>query len=144
MSEIHRADPALRRFTLYAVVIIAAAGAAGFVIFQRWFANVQLLPPDEAWTALLGALAWTSGLMLLLVIGTSLYAWRLGARIKRTSQYPPRGARTLRDTAILEGKNAHSRGNLLQVVGALLLVLAILLLFFCIRLASNLSATPAS
>lgn len=142
MSEIHRADPAMRRLTIYAVVIIAAAGTAGFVIFQRWFGNVQALPPDEAWTALLGVLTWTCAVMLLMVVATSIYAWHLGSKIKQTRQYPPHGARTIRDTPILEGKNAHSRGNLLQTIGAMLLVLAILLLVLCLRLVMF-STSPA-
>lgn len=143
MSEIHRADPALRRVTIYIVVIIAAVGAAGLVILLRWFTDVQTLPPDEAWTALLGALLWMTGVMLLLVMATSIYAWRLGTRIKQVNQYPPQGARTFRDTVILEGAKARSRGNLLRAIGALLLVLAMLLLLLSVRLASMFSANAA-
>src|SRR5687767_68824 len=119
MSQIHRADPALRRLTLYAGVIILSVGTAGLVIFQRWFANVQLLPPEEAWPQLLGALTWIGGVMLVLVLATSVYALRLGGRIKRSGQYPLQGARTIRDTVILDGKHARSRGNLLQAIGAM-------------------------
>jgi hypothetical protein len=139
MSEIHRADPALRRLMLYTFVIIAAAGAAGLVLFQRWFANVQLLPPDEAWPQLIGALAWIGGAMLVIVMATSVYALRLGSKIKRVGQYPLDEARTIRDTVILQGKQARSRGNLLQMVGALLLVLAVLLLALCVRMAGMFS-----
>ena len=138
MSEIHRADPAMRRLTVYAIVIAAAAGAAGFIMFRRWFASVQLLPPDQATAALLGALTWTCGVMLLIVAATSIYAWRMGSRIKQTGQYPPQGARTIRDTAILDGAKARSRGHLLQTVGVMLLILAILLLVLCVLLVRNL------
>jgi hypothetical protein len=143
MSQIHRADPALRKLTLYVGVILLAVLAAGAVIFQRWFANVQLLPPDEAWPQLLGTLTWIGSVMLLLVFAVSVYALRLGAKIKSTGQYPLQGARTIRDTEILEGKHARSRGTLLQAIGALLLVLAILLLVLCIRLAGMLSSVTA-
>src|SRR5688572_12428693 len=136
MSEIHRADPAIRRLMLYVVVITAAMGVAGVVVFQRWFANVQLLPPDEAWPELIGALTWIGGVMLVLVLATSIYALVLGSKIKRVGQYPLSEARTVRDTVILQGKQARSRGNLLQMVGALLLVLAVLLLALCVRMAS--------
>jgi hypothetical protein len=139
MDEIHPADPALRRLVLYIVVIIAAAAVAGVIVFQRWFANVQLLPPDEAWLALLGALSWTGGVMLLIVIVASVYALRLGAKIKRIGQYPLADARTFRDTLILHGKQARSRGNLLQMIGALLLVLAVLLFVLCVRMVSMFS-----
>ena len=141
MSEIHRADPALRRLMIYTVVIIAAAGTAGVILFQRWFANMQLLPPDEAWPELIGALAWIGGVMLLIVMATSAYALRLGSEIKRVGQYPLSGARTIRDTVILQGQHARSRGNLLQMTGGLLLVLAILLLALCVRMASMFSSS---
>jgi hypothetical protein len=141
MSQMHRADPSLRRLTLYVSVIILSVGTAGFVIVQRWFANVQLLPPDEAWPELLRALTGIGGVMLLLVLVVSVYSLRLGARIKQAGQYPLPGARTIRDTLILDGKHARSRGNLLQAIGALLFVLAILLLVLCVRLAGMFSAT---
>ena len=48
----------------------------------------------------------------------------------------------LRDTVILHGKQARSRGNLLQMVGALLLVLALLLLTLCVRVVSMFSNSP--
>jgi hypothetical protein len=139
MGEIHRADPAIRRLMLYVVVIIAAVGAAGVAVFQRWFANVQLLPADEAWAELVGALTWIGGAMLVLVLATSVYALRLGSKIKRVGQYPLSEARTLRDTVILQGKPARSRGNLLQMIGALLLVLAVLLFALCVRMVSMFS-----
>ncbi|MES2623815.1 MAG: hypothetical protein V4628_00925 [Pseudomonadota bacterium] len=140
MNTIHTADPALRRLTVYVIVIIVAAGVAGLVIFQRWFSGVQLLPPEQAWPELVRALTWIGGAMLLMVLATSMYALRLGAQIKRVNQYPLPGAKTIRDTTILEGKYARSRGNLIQAVGAMLLVLALLLLFLCIRLASMFDA----
>jgi hypothetical protein len=141
MDEIHRADPALRRLVLYIAVIIVAAGAASVIAFQRWFANVQLLAPDEAWLALLGALSWASAAMLLIVMVASVYVLRLGTKIKRIGQYPLTEARTLRDTVIVHGKQARSRGNLLQMIGALLLVLAVLLLTLCVRMASMFSSS---
>ncbi len=139
MSEIHRADPAIRRLMLYVLVVIAALLAAGMVVFQRWFANVQLLPPDEAWPELIGALTWIGGVMLVLVLATSIYALVLGSKIKRLGQYPLSEARTIRDTVVLQGKQARNRGNLLQMVGALLLVLAVSLLALCVRMASMFS-----
>jgi hypothetical protein len=142
MDEIHRADPALRKLMLYAAVLVAAAVIVGVIIFQRWYADVQLLPPDQAWRALLLAMTWIAAAMLLIVVAGSVYALRLGTRIKRIGQYPPNEARMLRDTVILHGKQARSRGNLLQMVGALLLVLALLLLTLCVRVVSMFSNSP--
>lgn len=142
MDEIHRADPALRKLMLYAAVLVTAAVIAGVIIFQRWYANVQLLPSDQAWRALLLAMTWIAAAMLLIVVAGSVYALRLGTRIKRIGQYPPDEARMLRDTVILHGKQARSRGNLLQMVGALLLVLALLLLTLCVRVVSMFSNSP--
>lgn len=139
MSEIHRADPALRRFMLYIVVIFAMAAVASLIVFQRWFANVQLLPPEQAWPVLLRALIWIGGAMLLTVFATSVYALRLGAQIKRAGRYPLSGTRTLRDTVILQDQRARSRGNLLQMVGGVLLVFALLLLALCVRIISMFS-----
>jgi hypothetical protein len=143
MSEIHRADPALRRLTLYVLVIFAAVGTVGVIMFQRWFANVQLLPADEAWSQLIGVLTWIGGAMLVIVTAASVYALRLGTKIKREGQYPLSGAKTIRDTVILQGKQARSRGNLLQMIGALLWVLGLLLLGLCVRMVS-LFSNPAA
>jgi hypothetical protein len=137
MSEIHRADPALRRHAVVVVLVIAALLATGLVVLQRWYASVALLPPDDAWAELLSVVTWIGIVILLFVIAASVYALRLGGRIKRAGQYPLPGARTIRDTAILDGKPARSRGNHIQAIGAMLLVLAVLLLVLCFRLAST-------
>lgn len=52
----------------------------------------------------------------------AVYCWRLGARIVRSSRFPPPGMRVIRDTVVLHGQQAWRRGRALQALAVILVL----------------------
>lgn len=69
------------------------------------------------------------------------YLWWLGGKVVLAQAFPPPGMRVVRDTPILTGRRAVSRGRLLKVLalgcGSTAAVLAILLWRFAVLLGSH-------
>src|SRR5688572_19353929 len=66
-----------------------------------------------------------AALLLAPLLAFAVYLWSLGGRVLRAQEFPPPGLRVIRDTAVLTGARAVSRGRLLKVlaVSALSVVL---------------------
>ena len=134
MSQIQKADPEARRQALLAVIFGAAVGGlliAGFAHFGEPFRAWLLSEPAE--TAGRARLAlYVSALVLSVpLIAFAVYLWRLGARVLRAQQFPPPGFRVIRDTPVISGPPAMTRGQVIQVLALCLgLAAALLWLFF--------------
>ena len=134
MSEIQKADPTARRQALLAVICAAAIGGlliSGFEHFREPFREWLLSEPAE--TARRARLViFVSALVLSApVIAFAIYLWLLGAKVLRAQQFPPPGFRVIRDTLVVGGQGAVTRGHAIQVVAVCLgLAAAILCLFF--------------
>jgi hypothetical protein len=57
-----------------------------------------------------------AALLLAPLIVFAAYVWSLGERIFRAGEYPPPGLRVIRDTPVITGKRAISRGRLLKAL----------------------------
>ena len=133
MNEIQRADPAARRMI---GVVIGCGALAGAVLITL---GTRFRPAFEAWVerdlparlmvVVVALLILTSGPVLVL----AAYFWRLGRRSIRNERSPPPGLRLLRDTPILTGEAAARRGRLLQRLGVVLCVAAVLEALFLWR-----------
>ena len=134
MAEIHPADPATRRRARVLVVAIAAAGVAGYFILEDWLAGIRAAEPVEAKRTLSNALIWGSWLASLPVLVFAIYLWVTGDRVRQTERFPLPGAKLARDTPILTGPAARTRGTVLQVLGVLLCLFTFGLLFAVYRL----------
>jgi hypothetical protein len=65
------------------------------------------------------------------VIAFAAYLWLLGKRVLRAQQFPPPGFRVVRDTPVMGGPAAVTRGQVIQVLALCLgLAAALLWLFF--------------
>jgi hypothetical protein len=134
MSEIQKADPAARRQALLVVLCAAAIGGlliSGFEHLRDPFREWLLSEPSE--TARRGKLAvYVSAFVLSApLIAFAVYLWLLGARVLRAQQFPPPGFRVIRDTPVVRGPAAVTRGQVIQVLALLLGVGgALLWLFF--------------
>ncbi len=132
--EIQKADPAARRQGILLAVFAAAAGAlllAGFEHFREPLH--EWLSAEPAETASRAKLALYAAVLILCapVIALSVYLWLVGARVLRAQQYPPPGFRVIRDTPVIRGSGATTRGHAIQVLAVCLGVsVAVLALFF--------------
>jgi hypothetical protein len=134
MNEIQKADPEARRRAILMVVFGEAIGAlliAGFGYFRG--SLHEWLVSDSAETAFRGRLVICAAAVLLAapLIAFALYLWLLGAKVVRAQQYPPPGLRVIRDTPVISGPGAVTRGQAIQVVAVCLGAgAAVLCLFF--------------
>jgi hypothetical protein len=133
MNEVQKADPEARRKALLVVILAAAIGGlliSAFEHFREPFREWLLSDPSE--TARRGKLTVYVSAFILSgpLIGFALYLWLLGARVLRAQQFPPAGYRVIRDTPIVRGPAAVTRGQVIQVLALVLGVGAALLWLF--------------
>jgi hypothetical protein len=62
------------------------------------------------------------GTMVVILGGCHVWWW--GRRVRRALRFPLPGTTVLRDTVVLEGQAAASRGTLLQIIGVTLILCA--------------------
>jgi hypothetical protein len=55
-------------------------------------------------------------LLLAPLLAFAAYTWSLGERVLRAREFPPPGLRVIRDTPVITGEKAVSRGRLLKVL----------------------------
>ncbi|MFH0344643.1 MAG: hypothetical protein ACHBNF_21530 [Chromatiales bacterium] len=118
MTDIRRADPAARRQAVVFVVVGTFVGALLIVAFERYRI------PLRDWVLAEGASAQRVKLVFLLLAALLLapllafaaYLWSLGGRVLRAREFPPPGVRVFRNTPVLTGEAAISRGRQLKVV----------------------------
>jgi hypothetical protein len=113
MTEVQRADPVARRHAVWSLVIGAIVGALLIVGFERYRLPLQdwvLSEPEEVAPRLKLLLFLCAGLLSAPLLSFAAYLWWLGSRVLRAHQYPPPGQRVIRDTPMLHGPAAVSRG----------------------------------
>lgn len=130
---LQKADPTARRQAVLAVIFGAAVGGlliAGFDHFREPFR--EWLSSDPAETARRARLAMYLSAIVLSVplIAFAVYLWLLGGRVLRAQQFPPPGFRVIRDTPVIGGPAAVTRGQVIQVFALCLGVGAVLLWLF--------------
>jgi len=142
MTDIRRADPAARRQAILLVILGALVGSLLIVGFERHRAPLRewLLsePAEFAYRVkllfLLSAAALSAPLLALAV-----YLWSVGAKVLRAGQFPPPGYRVMRDTPVIDGQAAVSRGRAFKSLALCLGGASVLLWVFLWWLARTLA-----
>ena len=101
------------------VIFGAAIGAlllAGFEELRQPFHDWLMSNPAEAAQRVKIAIYVSAVVLCAPVIAASVYFWLLGAKVLRAQQFPPPGFRVIRDTPVVSGSGAVTRGHVLQVV----------------------------
>lgn len=118
--DVQRADPKLRIAAIAGVILVFVLGAVLWVVLQRWLTELKQVPVSTARAQLLTAFAWAVGSVCVAITWLAASLWRSGIAIRRAAQWPLPGSRVVRDTPVLRGEPAVSRGRLMQVAGAVL------------------------
>lgn len=134
--KIQPADPGARRVGLAIVVLGAALGGivvyaftAGGDAVSAWLVR-SLSSAQTRGPTLAGIAAMLATPLLLLA---AWLAW-WGGRVIAARRFPLPGSRVMRDTPILEGRDAVARGQLMRVIAAMLLGGALLVAVMLWRL----------
>jgi hypothetical protein len=133
VEEMRRADPALRRRAMMALVAAVALILAGVTMVERHLdVLVELAEHDfetasqQAWRMLV--LVVGAGFMLLVILlGFSL---RFAALAYAKRSWPPDGVRVLRDTMVVRGKAARVKAVSLMVYALVLACLGMAMLMY--------------
>ena len=146
MTEVQRADPAARRQVVLFIVVGALVGALLIIGFERYRSPLRdwLLSEPEQLAHRLRLLFLLSAVSVSApLFGFATHLWSVSGRVLRAQQFPPPGHRVIRDTPILRGHAAISRGRTLKVLAVCLGVACALLWLLFWRLASVLSKGAA-
>lgn len=144
MSTIHKADPAARRnvgLLIVAGVLLGAALITGFDRYGGTILDWILADPEQVGHRLrqfflLMALVGSAPLLLF-----TLWLWSLGSRVMHARRFPLPDQRVLRDTPVLEGEEAVSRGRGLKVLAVSMALAGVVLWFLLWRVAVTLAET---
>ena len=139
MTEFRRADPAARR---HAVLLVAAAAVIGVLLiagFERYRIPLRdwiLADPGTAPDRIKAVLFLLAALLSVPLLAFAVYLWALGARVIRAREFPPPGLRLIRDTPVITGEAALSRGRRLKTLALGCVLASAVLVFLLWRLAS--------
>ena len=125
MAEIQRADDQSRRWAIVAVIMVLIGGVVLWMVSEEWMAEVRGLPVEAAKQSLSRVFLLCIGIMIICLGVVSWHCWHVGKRVRQTLRFPPPGATVMRDTVVLSGQAAATRGRLLQVFGVILILCAI-------------------
>lgn len=138
MTELRKADPEARRQALLIVVAGALVGVLCLLAIERyrdplldWISAEPAASAQRFRRVLLAAAA----LLTLPLLGIAAYLWALGRRIEAAAAFPPPGMRVIRDTPVVSGASAVSRGRWLKRLALICVIAALALGWMLWRLA---------
>jgi hypothetical protein len=114
MTEVRRADLALRRRAVLLFVLGTVFGALLILAFERYRTPLRdwlLSEPEERARRVKLVLSLTGALLSAPLVALAGYLWSLGAWVVRAGVFPPPGYRVIRDTPVIAGPAAEVRGR---------------------------------
>lgn len=139
LMNVRRADPAFRRL---AIVVLAAGTCAGALLiaaFERYRgALIDWVRVDPVRSSDRIELIFFLFALLLSapLVAMAVYLSSLGGRAVAAGEFPPPGCRVIRDTPIISGDQAVSRGRWLQGVAVMLTAVSVAMGLLIWRVAS--------
>ncbi len=127
MAEIQRADDRRRKVAIMVLAVVLISGVVLWVVFEEWMMVVRSLPVEAARASLSRIFSLCMAIMVVCICVAGWHCWRVGERVRRSLRFPPPDATVVRDTIVLSGQAAVSRGRLLQMFGVILILCAICL-----------------
>ncbi len=142
MTDVRRADSAVRRQVVYILVVGMLFGALLITGFEHYRIPLRdwILSEPGAFSQRAKAVFLVLALFLIApMLALAVYLWSLGGRVLRTQEFPPPGVRVIRDTPVITGERAISRGRLFKVLALACGIATVALAFLLWRLALLLS-----
>ena len=121
--ETIKADKEYRKKVLIVILLIAALGiTALFVLIPAIAGYFRRIGPDRS-LPLIKTILIT---IFLSVIPFGLYFFYFGRKVVKHRRFPPPGAKVIRDTRLLEGSQAVTRGYVILFLSVIILVLSLM------------------
>jgi hypothetical protein len=115
-------DKAYRRKIVTITVFFVAIGASVIAWVLPWLReDLQSRDPKEA----IEIIKVIFALMFLGVLPLAFYLMAFGRKVMKSECFPPPGVRVIRDTALIEGKEARQRGRAIVVLAWALVLLGL-------------------
>jgi hypothetical protein len=119
MTDIRKTDPNARRKVVLVLVVGTCAGALLIVAFERYripLSDWVLADPGASAQRARSVFVLLAVLLLAPLLAFAAYLWSLGERVVRAREFPLPGLPVIRDTPVITGESAVSRGRLLKVL----------------------------
>ena len=124
------ADQRLRRRVLVLAIVLSVLGLAAIYALEQFLEDIQELAkesPEEAMEQFGAFLSVFLAVVSLSLILVSVWIARFSLKALQAEQFPPPGARVIRDTRIIYGAQARRKAIPGLVLAAILAVCSILL-----------------
>ncbi|MBM3341060.1 MAG: hypothetical protein FJY56_02960 [Betaproteobacteria bacterium] len=144
MPEIQRADPRQRRVAMVIALLAIALVTGIYFVLAGYIDQLRALPPAQAKPALVSILGWSTAVVCVMVCALGWHGWRQGRQIRSAGRFPLPHTKVIRDTIVLSGRDAHTRGRIVQGIGAALILSSGALAIAVWRLLSFVTSTPTT
>ncbi len=127
------ADKKLRKKIILFLVLVTIALILSESYFEDYLDQIEQQSekdPDLAFRKILFLFKLCVGVVSLLLLGMGGYLIHLARRTSKSGQYPPPGMKVIRDTGVRTGDKAKSITTLMMVSSAILILFAMLFLYF--------------
>lgn len=118
MTNVRKADPIARRHTVLVLLVGTCVGVLLIVGFERYHIPLRdwiLAEPEASAQRVKLVVLLLAALLPAPLLAFAAYIWWLGERVLRAQEFPPPGFRVIRDTPVITGERAISRGRLFKV-----------------------------
>ena len=140
MTDVRRADPGARRQVILYLVVAAVIGVLVILVLERYRIPLRdwaLADPVRSTERVGWIILFFAALLLVPLLGFAAYLWSLGGRVVRAREFPPPGLRVIRDTRVITGKAAITRGRQLRLLAVGCVAASVALGVLLWRLASS-------
>jgi hypothetical protein len=125
--EIQPVDIAYRRRVVRTLVAVAILLLMVLIAFQFWLRHMSTRLEPRALMSAIQTMQLVCSVLIAICIGAlGVHFVRRGGHIARGRRFPPRDVRAVRATPVREGDAAVRIGRTCQIIGALLLMIALL------------------
>ncbi|MBZ5553643.1 MAG: hypothetical protein LAO21_13045 [Acidobacteriia bacterium] len=142
MTDVRKADPALRRRVVLILVVGVCVEALLIVGLRQYHDPLRdwiLSEPATSAERVKLVFLLLASFIIAPLLALAVYLWLLGGRILRAREFPAPGVRLIRDTPVITGERAVFRGRLLKGLALACGVASVVLGVLVWRLASYLS-----
>ena len=129
-GKIVKTDKDLRKKILLITLLLVVAGVIFIFYFQNYLTGLKLLAkeyPELALQRIIYSMKIIIFMLMIIFAGAGIYFLRLGILTIKTSQFPPPGIKVIKDTRLIEGKNAVRKGVIIIILSMLFIISGIFL-----------------